>query len=54
MLSVAEATDLLTAESRLLDERRFLEWNAMFDDDGVYWVPMDARTEDYDPGGRRR
>jgi benzoate/toluate 1,2-dioxygenase beta subunit len=26
-------------EARLLDECRWDEWNAMFTDDGVYWVP---------------
>ena len=27
------------AEARLLDERRYADWLALFDDDGVYWVP---------------
>ncbi len=27
------------AEARLLDEGRFDAWLALFDDDGVYWVP---------------
>lgn len=26
-------------EARLLDERRFAEWLALFADDGVYWAP---------------
>jgi benzoate/toluate 1,2-dioxygenase beta subunit len=26
-------------EARLLDERRFAEWLALFAQDGVYWVP---------------
>lgn len=26
-------------EARLLDERRFAEWNALFLDDGLYWAP---------------
>ena len=26
-------------ESRLLDERRFEEWAALYTDDAVYWVP---------------
>ena len=26
-------------EARLLDERRFREWMALFADDGSYWVP---------------
>jgi ethylbenzene dioxygenase beta subunit len=27
-------------EARLLDERRFADWLALFADDGVYWVPI--------------
>ena len=26
-------------EARLLDERRFADWLALFAEDGVYWVP---------------
>lgn len=26
-------------EARLLDERRFEEWRALFADDGLYWIP---------------
>lgn len=29
-------------EARLLDERRFAEWLALFADDGRYWVPTRA------------
>lgn len=29
-------------EARLLDERRFDDWLALFADDGVYWVPAQA------------
>ena len=28
-------------EARLLDERRFSDWLALFAEDGVYWVPTD-------------
>jgi 3-phenylpropionate/cinnamic acid dioxygenase small subunit len=35
----------LFAEARLLDERRFDEWEALFTDDGTYWVPIDPTTE---------
>lgn len=27
-------------EARLLDEARYDEWNALFTDDGLYWVPL--------------
>ncbi len=44
-LTRADAEALLFREARLLDERRFDEWLAMFTDDCVYWVP----TNDGDP-----
>ena len=31
----------LIFEARLLDERRFEEWLALFADDGWYWVPIE-------------
>ncbi len=37
----------LHREARLLDERRFEEWQALFAPDGVYWVP--AREGQTDP-----
>ncbi len=37
----------LHREARLLDERRFEEWQALFAPDGVYWVP--ARAGQTDP-----
>ncbi|HET7527027.1 MAG TPA: aromatic-ring-hydroxylating dioxygenase subunit beta [Burkholderiaceae bacterium] len=32
--------DLVLLEARLLDEARYDEWNALFADDGIYWVPL--------------
>ena len=32
--------DLVVREARLLDDRRYAEWNALFADDGIYWVPL--------------
>ena len=34
-----ELEALVLREARLLDERRFAEWLALFAEDGVYWVP---------------
>lgn len=34
-----EVEQFLFAEGRLLDERRFEEWEALFAADGYYWVP---------------
>lgn len=44
-LGVEEAERFLFAEARLLDERRFDEWEALFTDDGVYVVPIDPGKE---------
>ena len=33
-------------EARLADEARYSEWEALWDDDGTYWVPM---SPDADP-----
>jgi 3-phenylpropionate/cinnamic acid dioxygenase small subunit len=33
-------------EARLADESRYSEWEALWDDDGLYWVPM---SPDADP-----
>jgi benzoate/toluate 1,2-dioxygenase beta subunit len=38
-LSRSDAEDILYAEARLLDERRYREWLAMFTSDATYWVP---------------
>ena len=35
-----ELIDLVVHEARLLDERRYDEWNALFTDDAIYWVPL--------------
>lgn len=42
-----EVEAFLFHEARLLDERRFEEWMALFTDDGYYWAP--ARPEQADP-----
>jgi 3-phenylpropionate/cinnamic acid dioxygenase small subunit len=39
MLTRTEAETLLFREARLLDERRFDDWLAMFADECLYWVP---------------
>lgn len=36
----------LHREARLADEARYSEWESLWDDDGVYWVPMGP---DHDP-----
>lgn len=45
VLTVEAAERFLVAEARLLDERRFDEWEALFTGDAVYWVPIDPEKE---------
>jgi 3-phenylpropionate/cinnamic acid dioxygenase small subunit len=33
-------------EARLLDDKRYEEWNALWTDDGIYWVPLTADQPD--------
>ncbi len=42
-----EIGQFLFREARLADEHRYAEWEALWDDDGVYWIP--ANGEDSDP-----
>ena len=44
--SVTDAEQWLYQEARLLDERRFEEWLALFADDLVYWVPTQPSGTD--------
>lgn len=32
--------DLVVREARWIDEGRFEDWNALFADDGLYWIPL--------------
>jgi 3-phenylpropionate/cinnamic acid dioxygenase small subunit len=43
----SDAEEFLYREARLLDERRFDEWLALFTEDARYWIPQ---HEDDDPG----
>ncbi|HEY8251107.1 MAG TPA: aromatic-ring-hydroxylating dioxygenase subunit beta [Burkholderiales bacterium] len=38
-----ELEAFVLAEARLLDERRFSDWLALFAEDGIYWVPTNPR-----------
>jgi 3-phenylpropionate/cinnamic acid dioxygenase small subunit len=42
-----EFNQFLYLEARLQDEHRYDEWDALWTDDGVYWVP--ANGDDTDP-----
>ena len=45
VLTRPEAEDFLYQEARLLDERQFDAWLALFTDDAHYWIPS-GRGED--------
>ena len=38
--------DFVVHEARLLDAKRYDEWNALFTDDAFYWVPLVPDQED--------
>ncbi|MCW5774471.1 MAG: aromatic-ring-hydroxylating dioxygenase subunit beta [Rhodospirillaceae bacterium] len=42
-----EVSRFIYREARLQDEHRYAEWEALWTDDGVYWVP--ANGSDIDP-----
>ena len=44
---LAEVTQFIYREARLQDEHAYAEWEALWTDDGVYWIP--ANGEDSDP-----
>jgi len=35
-----ELADFVVREARLLDDKRYDEWLALWSDDGIYWVPL--------------
>ncbi len=39
-ITAAHLVELIYEEARLLDARRFDEWNALFTDDAIYWLPL--------------
>jgi 3-phenylpropionate/cinnamic acid dioxygenase small subunit len=44
-ISRGEAERFLYAEARLADEHRYDEWEALWTDDGVYWVPAGPASD---------
>lgn len=41
-----ELIELVYREARLIDEKRFEDWYALFSEDGVYWVPLSPEQPD--------
>lgn len=46
-LQRSDAEDFLYHEARLLDQGQWREWQKLFTDDAIYWVP--SNQSDYDP-----
>ena len=46
-LSLQDVEQFLYREARLADEHRYDEWEALWTDDAIYWVP--ANGDDTDP-----
>jgi len=45
-ISKQDLIDFVVLEARLLDAKRYEEWNALFTDDAVYWVPLVPDQDD--------
>ena len=46
MVTKQDLIDFVVNEARLLDAKRYEEWNALFIDDAYYWVPLVPDQED--------
>ncbi|MEC7489561.1 MAG: aromatic-ring-hydroxylating dioxygenase subunit beta [Pseudomonadota bacterium] len=46
MITLEEVEAFLVLEARILDERRWNDWLALFADDGWYWVPIEEGQSD--------
>ena len=44
--AAGEIESFLVYEARLLDERRYEDWLALFTEDGWYWVPLEEGQAD--------
>jgi 3-phenylpropionate/cinnamic acid dioxygenase small subunit len=45
-ISRQDLVDFVVQEARLLDGKRYDDWNRLFTDDGIYWVPLVPEQED--------
>ena len=45
-VSRQDLIDFVVREARMLDDKRYDEWNALFTDDAIYWVPLVPDQED--------
>ncbi|WAP59106.1 aromatic-ring-hydroxylating dioxygenase subunit beta [Streptomyces sp. S465] len=45
---VTRAIELVWREAELLDRKEYPAWNDLYAEDGIYVIPLDATTEDFD------
>jgi 3-phenylpropionate/cinnamic acid dioxygenase small subunit len=43
-ITLAEAQDFIFTEARLADDHRYDDWEALWADNGVYWVPAAGKS----------
>ena len=48
MIGMEEAAQFLYGEARLADEHQYDAWEALWTDDGIYWVPANGEHTDPD------
>jgi 3-phenylpropionate/cinnamic acid dioxygenase small subunit len=41
-----EIVDFLYKEAQLADEHKYAEWESLWTDDGIYWIPVDGNDTD--------
>ena len=46
LLQQQRVEQLLFLEAQLIDQRRFAEWEALWVDEGIYWVPANGDNTD--------
>jgi 3-phenylpropionate/cinnamic acid dioxygenase small subunit len=47
-ITLVEAEQFLYTEARLQDDHEYAAWEALWTDDGVYWVPASGATDEPD------
>ena len=45
---VARAIDFVSYEAELLDRKEYVVWQELYAEDGVYVIPIDPETDDFD------
>ena len=45
-LSKQDLMDFVVREARLIDDKHYAQWNDLFTDEGIYWIPLVPDQED--------